>query len=710
MESECASPASAARDEQPLPSVSERMAAWHEAILGSAAGVPTEEEEHVESESASPASAARDEQSLPNVSEHMAAWHETMVAVDDAKPHLGIFTYYPHSDDVSCWTHYMLAKLVPYLAPGSDLAGPDQATGLLVHDFPGGVATTYTSGETRVTVEIAPLLAGRDTKEQDGAAQVRLETAPPTPCLLRCGDGDKVEMIGWKRSLVEGIWVDAMAMIGRAGMARDSFTGAENLVSVVDDVAVLGDTRQPFKVAVVSSGTVSAGQESSGGRFLEIHFPDGKGEATFAFALGEAQAIDLARRYHGPAAWQAVQDYYARLLSSHIETPDAELNGAFRSAIYNLEYCWHQPYGWTEVLHHWFEMWHMQQALGADWIGQTDRSRMTTISQAERLYPNGAVPMLRNDGGVYRAWGGTNQFFAWQIRHYWEHTADRAFIEQMAPVLDRVIAQTFAEYDPEGDLLLAWREQIGNQEDYVSHPHNSTSPSVEGINMLRTRQMLAQALGDEATAARCEASIAAASHPAARGALAAGSGTLPLLQGPARHRPSGWPVPDVHLPGDLRAAGPSGRLDKHAAPAGALDRRRGRGLRLEQLPQPRQRDLGHAGGRRAAALGRLGSRRRGSAQRSLPPAPRYRAYRHERPAQGQLARGRDRRHQSLSLAAGRPVHSGHRRADLRPASAQAGWLRHRRAVVSRRMAGSQVHRACLFRDLTAARGTPCSLW
>jgi len=49
--------------------------------------------------------------------------------------------------------------------------------------------------------------------------------------------------------------------------------------------------------------------------------------------------------------------------------------------------------------------------------------------------------------------------------------------------------------------------QIGNQEDYIATPHDGTTPSIEGINMIRTRGELAAALGDQDTAARCEGQI-----------------------------------------------------------------------------------------------------------------------------------------------------------------------------------------------------------
>jgi hypothetical protein len=94
------------------------------------------------------------------------------------------------------------------------------------------------------------------------------------------------------------------------------------------------------------------------------------------------------------------------------------------------------------------------------------------------------------------------------VAQYWNYSADIKAASELAPVLDRVIQHTYAENDPDSDGLLAWGQQIGNQEDYVSTPYNGTSPSIEGIQMLRTRASLARALGDCATEAQCESRIA----------------------------------------------------------------------------------------------------------------------------------------------------------------------------------------------------------
>jgi hypothetical protein len=428
------------------------------------------------------------------MTDRMAAFHQTLVDVDETKPNAEILTY--NLDEGVFLGQCLLARLVAYVEVDGKELGPDDSLDLLVEDFPGGVAANYRLGDVRVTFEVVPLLLGRENTEQHGAALYRIQTIPAAPVTVRCGGGMKVMQWGPEQ---------------HTHIREDGFGGGDDTVAISGDIALLHYSRQPLPAALRSAGQMSQGVGADGGRYLEIKLAPGGGDILIAFAREAAQAAALAAGIDIDNARQAVEAYYAGLLEARVETPEKVIDGAFRSAIYNLEYNWYQPFGWIECIHHWVQLWHMQHTMGIEWLGQADRSRSTTVNQAERLYPNGAVPMLFLDGQVFRAWGGTNQFFAWQVRHYWTYTAERAFIQQMAPVMDRVIAQTYQEYDPDNDLLLAWREQIGNQEDYSHHPHNGAATSIEGINMLRTRAILARALDDEATARQCEARIAAAS-------------------------------------------------------------------------------------------------------------------------------------------------------------------------------------------------------
>ncbi|MGC8842721.1 MAG: hypothetical protein ACP5QS_02175, partial [bacterium] len=99
---------------------------------------------------------------------------------------------------------------------------------------------------------------------------------------------------------------------------------------------------------------------------------------------------------------------------------------------------------------------------------------------------------------------GWNQFYVWDVQHYWRMTADKEFARQIYPTLLKVIRKTFTNHDPDGNGLLGFGQQIGNQEDYISTPEDGTSPTIAGIEMLKTKEELAKALGfrEEAREAR----------------------------------------------------------------------------------------------------------------------------------------------------------------------------------------------------------------
>jgi hypothetical protein len=422
--------------------------------------------------------------------ERMAGFHETMVIFDEICPNAGVLTYV--EDRGTHTDQYLVAKLVPCLAGQKGPVGPEKAQDVRVEDFAGGVEASFLLEGVRVFVELFPLPAGRATDEQDGAAIYRIRTEPATPIVLRCGGG-RIYTFHTPQKIIR----------------EKGFKGGQTTVQIDGNVGLLTSAKQPHPVAVRSSGTLSVLEGLEDEAILEILFEEGRGTALIAFGTSAAGAKRMLEQ-NARADRDDVTVYYDELLKSRIETPEKVLDQCFRSAVYNLEYNWIQPFGWTECIHHWVSMFHMQHTGGVEWLGQEDRSRSCTLSQAERIHDDGRIPLLWPFGGRYAAFGGTNQYFAWQIRHYWKFTADRAFIEQAAPALNAAIAQTFREYDPEGDLLLSWRAQIGNQEDYLHHPHNSAGPSIEGINMMRTAAMLAEVLGDESSVGEYDAKIAKA--------------------------------------------------------------------------------------------------------------------------------------------------------------------------------------------------------
>ena len=422
----------------------------------------------------------------------MAAWGQTMVATDEQQPNSCVSTYV--LERFTYWDSYALAKLVPGVEINGELHLPAEPKAISVEDFPGGVEAIFDLAGVKVTARIIPLTIGREATGQEGAAVYEVSASPSVPVVVRCG----------------GAAVTGMA--GRAAYLRKDALGSDDDSATIEDgIGILGSKTCKLAVAVRTSGALSVQKGDGGGQVLCARFDGGSGSISVGFAGGIARAKQIAALDPVAGARQASQ-YYDKLLRCRVQTPEKVIDQGFRSALYNLEYNWLPPVGWVECIHHWLALWHMQDTAAAEWIGQADRSRLCSVNLAEHLLPDGSVPQFVPSGMTRKDFGGSNQFFAWQMRHYWEFTGDRAMISRVADSLDKVIAQTFEQYDPDGDGLLAWGQQIGNQEDYVATPFNGTSPSVEGINMLRTGAQIARALGqvEKALAYETRANLAVA--------------------------------------------------------------------------------------------------------------------------------------------------------------------------------------------------------
>jgi len=415
--------------------------------------------------------------SARELNERMAAWGQTIIATDEQKPNSCVSTYV--TERFTYMDSYALAKLVPGVEIDGKVHWASEAKSVTVEDFPGGVEARFEIAGVKVTTRLIPLMVGRGAASQEGAAVYEVSTTPHVPVLVRCGGAGVVGMTGLSRI---------------AYLRRDELGSECDSVEIDGSIGLLGSSVHKLRVGVRSSGDISVQKGDGGGQVLVAKMPGGNGSILVSFA-GDASRAKQIAALDPAVAVKEVSQYYDKLLQCRVQTPDKVIDEGFRTALYNLEYNWLPPYGWVECIHHWLAMWHMQDTAAAEWIGQQDRSRLCNITLAERLLPDGSVPQFMPNGMTKKDFGGSNQFFAWEVRHYWDFTGDRETIAKIAPSLDRVIAQTFAQYDTDGDGLLAWGQQIGNQEDYVATPFNGTSPAVEGINMLRTGAEVARALG-----------------------------------------------------------------------------------------------------------------------------------------------------------------------------------------------------------------------
>ncbi|NLH98847.1 MAG: hypothetical protein GX446_05065 [Chthonomonadales bacterium] len=418
----------------------------------------------------------------PVPGDRMAAHHLTMVAVNETRPNAGLLTYVV--DRFTQVEAYGLARVSVHAELDGRRLGPADATAIRVEDLPGGVRAAYRLGAVRVFTEVVPLLRGRGPGLWEGSAVFAVRTEPPVPIEVRVGGS---RTVGFQSP--RAAWLQA-----------EDPTSPDDRATRAGDAVALRAGARPVVVAVRAAAADNATLATTAdGRMASARFGGGHGRLVLAYAREEARALELATE-DPVAARCEVAKHFAHLLRARIQTSEPMLDAAFRSAITTLEYNWIEPIGWNECIHHWYSLWHMQHSPAAEWLGQADRSRTCIFTHAANLLPNGAAPQLSVDGRARRDFGGSNQFYAWQIRHYLRHTGDRDAARRLAPAMDRIIEQTWAEYDLDGNGLLAWGQQIGNQEDYISTPNDGTTPTIEGIQMLLARAEMADLLGDRATA------------------------------------------------------------------------------------------------------------------------------------------------------------------------------------------------------------------
>jgi len=419
--------------------------------------------------------------------DRMAAWQDTIVTVNTVLPNSCLMTYAKNKPG-NFLHHYILAKLVPGVQTKDGVIFSDQARQTWTEDIPGGAVSEFMLGDVKVTTKITTMLTDRDISNWHGAAIYEIKTEPATAIVLRCGGG----LVDWNHGEFSWPWV----------LTPDvDFNGSK--VEIEQDVALLSSPVHPLSVGVCGDGVVAKQVTEKSNEYLNINFDNGSGKIVLSFAKDPLEAQRLAKLYVSKGGSE-VNDYYDNLLQNcRINTPKLSMNQAFESAVLLMDYSWYAPVGWMESFHHWLGTFHMQHSGGVQLIGQTDRARDCLLSHARNLQMNGIIPNFTPSGNPRpSAFGSSNQYYFWQVLQYLKYTNDVDTLREIAPALDKVLEFTFDWYDSDKDLMLAWGLQVGNQEDFVATPHNGTVPTIEGINMMRTRMLVAQALGDTDTVCR----------------------------------------------------------------------------------------------------------------------------------------------------------------------------------------------------------------
>ncbi len=416
------------------------------------------------------------------LSKRMAGYHYSVVVTGEVAPSSAVLTYPIKTFDYQ--NYNFLVKFMPCLMVDGKLICPSSFTNIKVEDFTGGVEASFTFENTRINTRITPLLVGRRAKTWTGAALYDIQTSPACEVVVLLGKGSTINLFsGFVRSF----------------MVKDSVITINNFTRKDNQTIGFISGKDSLQVMVRASDSIVAGNIGSQMRQSYVRMAGGSGFVLTVFS-DHSGDMDNLINLDADAERAHVKRYYEDLYKTSLITPEPVMNDAFASALYNLEYSWLEPFGWGECLHHWLALWHMQVGAAADLIGQADRSRSCIMEHARNLLKNGAVPQFMPNKMTKSDFGGSNAYWAWQIRHYLNCTGDKEFAGQIIPYLDTVIGQTLKEYDPDGDLLPSWGLQIGNQEDFLANPYNGSVPSIELYNMFMTRAELSKFTGDPVTA------------------------------------------------------------------------------------------------------------------------------------------------------------------------------------------------------------------
>jgi len=424
--------------------------------------------------------------------DRMAAWRNTIISTNDTFPNTCLMTYIKNRENAS--HDFLLAKLVPGINSQTGKIWSDEATNAKAKDLPGSAIANFLIENTKIQTEAIPLFVGDNVSDWEGAMLYEIKADGNTPLVVRCGSGG----VFWKHTDTSDTWTTNSNVDFKGSKCRTE-----------GKFGFMTNPAHPQCVGIATSGKINK-ISSEKSEYFEVSLNNGSGYILVTYSKEFARTKELLN-IDADIKYAEVKSFYNDLMDNRwIETPDANMNRAFETAITTLEYCWYPPYGWIEGIHHWLSMWHMQHSGAAELLGQEDRSRDCLITMSENLYEGNAAPQFHTSENAYRSFGGSSQFYLWQIDQYLTHTNDTETIKLLTEPMDAVIKRTYAEYDLDEDYLLSWGHQIGNQEDLVATPYDGTSPTIEGINMMKTRARVARALGDEETNNKMLAKIAQA--------------------------------------------------------------------------------------------------------------------------------------------------------------------------------------------------------
>ena len=433
--------------------------------------------------------------SLNNLDERATAFQKCMVFMRQAYPNSAVMTY----DNINARgaEHVLLAKFVIGLGENTpEWITYDKTTADTTADnIPGGLLAKIglENGEEPFSATWRPMICAEYTQAWEGGAVLHLHSDKPRRFWLKFGNGNIAFMHFSPNENMKGNDIDCQE--GSCEQKDDCIIIRRKERNIITSVSGVFDKVSIEKRPETEEGYGTYTIASAYGSDVYV---------TVGFSESEDRAVELSKA--DPVYEEKkVVDYYDNLLSNwKLNTPDPILNEAFDHALLNVEYAWLYPFGWIESIQHWPTMWHMEHTAAEEWNGRYERVKRCLRSQMEHVFPSGAIPDMCPNHTGRRDWGGNNHFFMREVEHYVKMTGDLEFAAECEPFIEKALWQSFTEYDPTDEGVIAWGTQIGNQEDFESTPGKGAATGIEGVQMMAIMAYIKKLLGKNKEAAEYE--------------------------------------------------------------------------------------------------------------------------------------------------------------------------------------------------------------
>jgi len=422
---------------------------------------------------------------LPRFKEFMASMYQnTWCYTSELAPITTLLTY-----DFEKFQHmhmHMLAKLVFAVGEESVWLDPETAPDTVTTKIPGGLCSVCTVNGKPFELETRPIIIERSSVEHCGGMAVRARYGGRIRARV-CG-GRFIHAMSTLMTVEHGF--DLFKMDGTAVPAQ--YEAGEGII--------INSENNGFTVAVKADGEARYSFDHEWG-----YIESDSNQLDILLTFTTKDTPELMPKGTACGFFEASRKHYGEIYKNwEIKTGEEDIDYAFECARFHLEEAYFEPMGWSESMHHWVSFWHPEFTPAEEWGGNSERTKAYLEYAFEHLENGNKGQDFTPSGHSELHWGGENPYLFRSIDHYLKMTADKDFARYAIPYMERILEQTFNEYDPGNTDIMGFGCQLGNQEDFEGIPGMGAASGLEGVQMLKTMALAYKMNGDDSKAALLE--------------------------------------------------------------------------------------------------------------------------------------------------------------------------------------------------------------